>query len=345
MVLRDRNADANPTTGSGGLEERVYALQDANWNTTAIIAAAGVPGVAAGAVVNRFIYTPFGRSDVLTAAWATAGATTPTPWAHRFQGLEFTDVTNLTHARNRDYSFALGRFIQLDPIGFSAGDNNWYRFVGNGPTAKVDPSGLQDLSVASNIWDSATPAERQRWIVLGMTRRDDDDSCWVDSGVGIGSSRGDSLGTIGLLHGFLVVDGAGYGYFEKDHLPYGTGEWRSDDLHTYPVAGSREDLSRGPSLGTYTSNIRPFYLDTRRYDPIKFKASIKDYIKDGLDRTANKDAGTYSVPLNTCFAQVNKAIYYALDRSKIGTHGITDDDLAGRPRTGLPSQSLNRPKK
>ncbi|MFN7811239.1 MAG: hypothetical protein ACK5SI_01080, partial [Planctomycetia bacterium] len=106
MVVRDRNADGNTTTGTGGLEERVYALQDANWNTTAIIAAAGVPGVAAGAVVNRFIYAPYGRSDVLTAAWATAGASTPTPWAHRFQGLEFTDVTNLFHARNRDYSFA-----------------------------------------------------------------------------------------------------------------------------------------------------------------------------------------------------------------------------------------------
>jgi hypothetical protein len=27
-------------------------------------------------------------------------------------------------------------FIELDPIGFSAGDNNWYRFVANGPTGK-----------------------------------------------------------------------------------------------------------------------------------------------------------------------------------------------------------------
>jgi RHS repeat-associated protein len=154
MVVRDRNADGNTTTGTGGLEERVYALQDANWNTTAIIAAAGVPGVAAGAVVNRFIYAPYGRSDVLTAAWATAGASTPTPWAHRFQGLEFTDVTNLFHARNRDYSFALGRFIQLDPIGFSAGDNNWYRFVGNGPTGKVDPSGLEPVIAVSGAHNS-----------------------------------------------------------------------------------------------------------------------------------------------------------------------------------------------
>jgi len=145
LIARDRNADANATTGTGGLEERVYALQDANWNTTAIVAASGVPGVTGGTVVSRFAYTPYGESQTLTASWEppAAGTTPATPWAHLFQGLEFTDVTGLAHARNRDYSASLGRFITLDPIGFQAGDNNWYRFVANGPTGKVDPSGLE----------------------------------------------------------------------------------------------------------------------------------------------------------------------------------------------------------
>jgi RHS repeat-associated protein len=144
MVARDRNADNSATTGTGGLEQRVYALQDANWNTTAIIAATGVPGVTAGNVINRFAYTPYGESQTLTASWATppAGSTPAVPWAHLFQGLEFTDVTGLAYVRHRDYSATLGRFIELDPIGFSAGDNNWYRFVANGPTGRTDPSGL-----------------------------------------------------------------------------------------------------------------------------------------------------------------------------------------------------------
>ena len=30
-----------------------------------------------------------------------------------------------------------------EPIGFDAGDNNWYRFVANSPTAQTDPSGTQ----------------------------------------------------------------------------------------------------------------------------------------------------------------------------------------------------------
>ena len=46
-----------------------------------------------------------------------------------------------SYVRHRDYSPRLGRFIQRDPLGFEAGDNNWYRFVGNAPTGKLDPTG------------------------------------------------------------------------------------------------------------------------------------------------------------------------------------------------------------
>lgn len=138
LIARDRNAD-----GTAGLEERIYALQDANWNTTAIVAASGVQGFpTTGQVIYRFIYSPFGTHEVLNAAWGSVPSPT-IPWSHLFQGLENTDATKLYHMRNRDYSASLGRFIQRDPIGFAAGDNNVYRFVGNGPTGNTDPSGLE----------------------------------------------------------------------------------------------------------------------------------------------------------------------------------------------------------
>ena len=35
----------------------------------------------------------------------------------------------------------LGRFNSLDPTGFSAGDANLYRYVGDGPTDGTDPTG------------------------------------------------------------------------------------------------------------------------------------------------------------------------------------------------------------
>jgi len=40
-------------------------------------------------------------------------------------------------------ALAVGRFAGWEPLGFEAGDENWYRFVANGPTGKTDPSGLQ----------------------------------------------------------------------------------------------------------------------------------------------------------------------------------------------------------
>jgi RHS repeat-associated protein len=96
-----------------------------------------------------------------------------------FQGLEFTEVTRLFYARHRDYSAVLGRFIERDPIGFAAGDNNWYRFVGNGPTGKTDPSGLSawdnTVDVAAGFSDVATLgiAPSVRWWFewdLGINR-------------------------------------------------------------------------------------------------------------------------------------------------------------------------------
>ena len=130
MLLRERGS------------ERVYALQDGNWNTTALIAAAGVPGKAVGEVIQRMVYNPYGEVFRLNADWTEQLGTPLVPWQHLFQGLKFSEATGLGYVRNRDYSPTVGRFIELDPIGFDAGDNNWYRFVGNGPVGRVDPSGL-----------------------------------------------------------------------------------------------------------------------------------------------------------------------------------------------------------
>jgi len=43
----------------------------------------------------------------------------------------------------RYYDPAAGRFLSEDPLGFDAGDNNVYRYVGNNPANDVDPSGQQ----------------------------------------------------------------------------------------------------------------------------------------------------------------------------------------------------------
>ena len=47
-------------------------------------------------------------------------------------------------------TLAVGRFTDWEPLGFEAGDENWYRFVANGPTAKTDPSGLDRYRLGGN---------------------------------------------------------------------------------------------------------------------------------------------------------------------------------------------------
>ena len=45
----------------------------------------------------------------------------------------------------RSFGASSGRFLSEDPIGFEAGDENLYRYVGNDGVGEVDPSGLRPL--------------------------------------------------------------------------------------------------------------------------------------------------------------------------------------------------------
>ncbi|MEI7924311.1 MAG: RHS repeat-associated core domain-containing protein, partial [Planctomycetota bacterium] len=78
-----------------------------------------------------------------------------------FTGREHEAALNLYYNRARFYDPATGRFLSKDPIGFSAGDVNLYRYVNNSPTNGTDPSGeswlddyanwFPDLGIGRNI--------------------------------------------------------------------------------------------------------------------------------------------------------------------------------------------------
>ncbi|GIW99333.1 MAG: hypothetical protein KatS3mg111_2666 [Pirellulaceae bacterium] len=61
-----------------------------------------------------------------------------------YTGRPWDSDVQLQYNRARWYSPTLGRWLNQDPISFAAGDANLYRYVGNGPTTKTDPSGLED---------------------------------------------------------------------------------------------------------------------------------------------------------------------------------------------------------
>jgi RHS repeat-associated protein len=157
LILRDRDANGTPGDGPHGsnLEERVYVQQDANWNVTALVDPSG-------AVVERYVYDPYGQVARLTSTWGTP-STDPYAFANLHQGGRWDSVVNLYHFRNGDLSPVLGRWLQNDPITFAGGDTNLYRYVTNGPASNVDAEGLQKKG-NKQVKPVAMPDGSTRWI-------------------------------------------------------------------------------------------------------------------------------------------------------------------------------------
>src|SRR5262249_29957590 len=66
---------------------------------------------------------------------------------YAWTGRERETETGLQYNRARYYDPATGRWVSQDPIGYSGGDNNLYRYVNNHPTITTDSSGLQEKPV------------------------------------------------------------------------------------------------------------------------------------------------------------------------------------------------------
>ena len=96
-----------------------------------------------GTIIDRCAYKAFGEARVGGDSDTSAGYVGTL-------GVE-TDPTGLLFMRNRYYSPALGRFIQMDPIGLNGGDVNMYAYVNNDTIIHIDSYGLQreNLSTAA----------------------------------------------------------------------------------------------------------------------------------------------------------------------------------------------------
>jgi RHS repeat-associated protein len=133
VVLRDENKDGDSSC-TGASDQRIYYTQDPNWNTTALVDAAG-------AVVERYTYDAYGSATVLSGAWASQS---PTLYHNEilFAGYRKDPESQLYHVRHRAYHPTLGRWLQRDPAKYSDGAN-LHQYVMSRPTNTVDSYGLQ----------------------------------------------------------------------------------------------------------------------------------------------------------------------------------------------------------
>jgi RHS repeat-associated protein len=129
LVLRDRDTNSN-----GVVDERYYALQDANWNVVAIVSMYDTVG-------ERYTYTAYGTVEYRNpVTFAQIGASTKA-WTVLFTGRDLDTETGLYYYRARYYDSELGRFISRDPIGHGDGDCNQYAYGDDRPLSSVDAEG------------------------------------------------------------------------------------------------------------------------------------------------------------------------------------------------------------
>jgi RHS repeat-associated protein len=138
LVLRDRDTNGqNP-----GMEERLYAQQDALYNVTAILDTSGT-------VLERYRYSAYGDRSYLDADFEMLGqqysATSAYDWSIASQGLTDDNTTGLLYNRARWRHVKLGSFTQMDPSGYPDGLNAYAMLRAN-PVGGVDPQGLWKIN-------------------------------------------------------------------------------------------------------------------------------------------------------------------------------------------------------
>ncbi|TWT39912.1 hypothetical protein KOR42_50580 [Thalassoglobus neptunius] len=130
-VLRDRDYNNNGTT----LEERLYATQDANWNTTMLYKQSS-------GYKERYTYNPYGEITFLNSSFNPVGGSVHN-WQHLFGSYKRDTTTELYLVRNRLYHTDLGTWLSRDPIGYEGG-TSLYEYVNSKPNVRFDPYGLED---------------------------------------------------------------------------------------------------------------------------------------------------------------------------------------------------------
>jgi RHS repeat-associated protein len=96
-----------------------------------------------GSLLNQITYDSYGNITHQTNPSVT--------FRFGYTGREWDGETGQYYYRARYYDARVGRFLSTDPIGFTAGDANLYRYVGNSPTNATDPSGERTAAPARPV--------------------------------------------------------------------------------------------------------------------------------------------------------------------------------------------------
>jgi len=133
--LRDRDTSEPP---DGVLNERLYAIQDPNWNVTTIIDDSGD-------VQERYEYQAYGRPAFLDNNWDQR-AETVFQWCILYAGYHHETPSGLYLVRHRSLHSILGQWMQRDPLEYTDGIST-YQYALSAPSSRFDPHGLEVFEI------------------------------------------------------------------------------------------------------------------------------------------------------------------------------------------------------
>jgi RHS repeat-associated protein len=99
-----------------------------------------------GVVQNHIVYDAFGG--------VTSQSNSSVVFRYGYTARELDAESGLQYNRTRYLDSFNGRFISEDPINFAGGDANLYRYVGNSPVTRIDPSGLSSRELTALFLNS-----------------------------------------------------------------------------------------------------------------------------------------------------------------------------------------------
>ncbi|WP_315851684.1 RHS repeat domain-containing protein, partial [Planctopirus hydrillae] len=212
-LLRDRTTDTT-------LDERLYALQDANWNVTAIIDNTGV-------VQERFEYDPYGTIRIFDPDFDDFD-TSGFGYVITYCGYRWDDVTRMFVVRKRFLHTDTGMWVSRDPIDYISSFPSLFQYVRSQPTVVVDPTGLSDWTWP---WDPNASWDPKNTVLLwGETIAAVPDvsghANWILTGDRNASEEALNAASVGWIQGLGEipgVEGASLGQWVY------TGEWRSSE--------------------------------------------------------------------------------------------------------------------
>ncbi len=169
-----------------------------------------------------------------------------------YTAMRYDADAGLYYDRARWYDPAAGRFLSEDPNGFSAGDVNLARYVGNNTPSRIDPSGMAAMGLAQPVYfqqagTGGSPGTGSAGIgpliaTAGVANHQSGTQGAGNPGVGplIAERLGDPTNPTGGPQ--LGQDGQGHGFPGQN----GRGNtWDADDFAVRGVAKDTEDDDGG----------------------------------------------------------------------------------------------------